>query len=231
MKTIHSSITTAIQTGQIKPFILLEIVLVTAGHTYRYTTCDTPIYSGGNKYTPRDFEPSNITYSVGQIVDQASLSIDNNDDALTADFVGSEVQGESVTISVVFLDSTNQIINAPVTLFIGEIDEWNMSEGIIEITISNQFSQWNNITFSQYQSSCRWKVFKGAECGYAGGLTTCNRTYTDCVARSNTANFGGFRFLPSIENRAIFWGMNGPGDGGSAAAKAIVSGGDYYGKR
>jgi len=211
MRTIDSSIITAIQTGQIKPFICIEITLTGAGHTYRYTTCDAPIYISGNKYSPRDMEPSNISYSIGQIVDQATISIDNNDDALTSDFVGNDVQGEAIQISVVFLDSTNQIINAPVTLFVGELDEWNLSEGVLEINITNQFSQWNKITFSQYQSSCRWKVFKGTECGYSGGDTTCNRSYADCSSKSNTANFGGFRWLPSIENRAIHWGMAGPG--------------------
>ncbi len=38
---------------------------------------------------------------------------------------------------------------------------------------------------------CPW-YFTGAECGYTGAETTCNRTYQDCAGRGNVANFGGF---------------------------------------
>ena len=38
--------------------------------------------------------------------------------------------------------------------------------------------------------SCPW-VFKGAECKYAGGASTCARTLDACTALANTANFGG----------------------------------------
>ena len=39
--------------------------------------------------------------------------------------------------------------------------------------------------------SCQWR-FKGAECQYAGGETTCNKTLTRCRELSNTARYGGF---------------------------------------
>jgi phage-related protein len=42
--------------------------------------------------------------------------------------------------------------------------------------------------------TCYWK-FKGAECGYAGGLTTCSKRLNGadgCAGRSNTLRFGGF---------------------------------------
>jgi phage-related protein len=38
---------------------------------------------------------------------------------------------------------------------------------------------------------CRW-TFKSTECGYSGGLTTCDKTLTQCRLRSNSARFGGF---------------------------------------
>ena len=39
---------------------------------------------------------------------------------------------------------------------------------------------------------CNWVPrFKGAECKYAGGDSTCTGTLTACRAKSNSANFGG----------------------------------------
>jgi hypothetical protein len=42
---------------------------------------------------------------------------------------------------------------------------------------------------------CRFK-FKDSDCGYSGGETTCNKTMTDCLARNNESNFGGFPAIP-----------------------------------
>ena len=50
---------------------------------------------------------------------------------------------------------------------------------------------------------CAWTFTGGVavgvnvECGYTGAYTTCNRTLSDCVARSNTARFGGFLGMQS----------------------------------
>jgi len=43
---------------------------------------------------------------------------------------------------------------------------------------------------------CNW-TFKSVECGYTVPLTACNRTYAQCVLRSNQARFGGFLALRS----------------------------------
>jgi len=44
--------------------------------------------------------------------------------------------------------------------------------------------------FRAIANSCNW-TYKGRECNYAGGLTTCKRTLTDCRAHANSARFGG----------------------------------------
>lgn len=41
-----------------------------------------------------------------------------------------------------------------------------------------------------HDSICQYAEFKGELCGYTGVLTTCNRTLTQCIARSNTERFG-----------------------------------------
>jgi len=93
------------------------------------------------------------------------------------------------------------------TLFSGEIDDWTMTEGRLEITVASQFARWSRKTFRTHSSSCRWLVFKGPECGYSGPETWCDRSYDRCVQLGNQDNFGGFRWLPSLEQKNIWWGQ------------------------
>lgn len=46
----------------------------------------------------------------------------------------------------------------------------------------------------QLRDRCSWR-YKSAECGYVGGLTTCDQSFSGpngCVVHSNTINYGGF---------------------------------------
>lgn len=98
------------------------------------------------------------------------------------------------------------VLNDAVTLFQGTIDGWNLDEEEVSFTIASELVKWNQRTLSRHSASCRWKEFKGTECAYAGAEIWCDRTYTRCVALGNQANFGGFRWLPSIVNKQIWWG-------------------------
>ncbi|MBU2539168.1 MAG: hypothetical protein KKH22_12100, partial [Proteobacteria bacterium] len=89
----------------------------------------------------------------------------------------------------------------------GAIDDWRSPEGSIEMTIASDMSQWHQKTMRMQSSSCSWRVFKGAECGYSGIETRCDRSYARCAALGNSANFGGERWLPSIEDANIWWGQ------------------------
>ena len=50
-----------------------------------------------------------------------------------------------------------------------------------------------------FAGHCNWQ-FKGAECAYSGGDTTCERNLTACEAKSNTGRFGGF---PGLANGGL----------------------------
>ena len=93
-----------------------------------------------------------------------------------------------------------------VTLFEGEIDSWILDEERLQMTVTSIFNRWSQRTLSRHSASCRWKKFKGTECGYSGSATWCDRTYARCQALGNAANFGGFRWLPSIIGKEIWWG-------------------------
>jgi hypothetical protein len=205
MRDIDSNILAELAKQELRPFLLFDME-INSTH-YRYTDCDVPIIFDSNTYSPRGFSFDRVNYGAHFIVDSVEIALDNLDSVMTSIFVGGTPQGSPVKLELVVLDSSYAIIgSASVTVFEGEIDSWDLDEEKLAITVTSIFSQWSQRTLSKHSASCRWKKFKGTECGYSGGETWCDRTYARCVALANTANFGGFRWLPSIIDKEIWWG-------------------------
>lgn len=174
---------------------------------YLFTKCQVPLNLHNFLYKPRSFEVQNIMYSTTSVVDKLSLRLDNTDDIFTPLFVGGDPQGVAVVLHLVVLDENNKPAGGDSTaLFYGEIDDWDMQEGEINIGIVNAHSRWPKKKTARHPSSCRWSAFKDEDCKYVGSDTTCDRSYKDCFSKGNQLNFGGFRFLPSIENKEVWWG-------------------------
>ena len=203
MRDIDASIVAQLQSGELRPFQLLDMEIDSVN--YRYTDCDVPLVIT-NRFEPRGFKFDRIRYSLKTIVDSMTLECDNLDDALTSAFVGGNPQGSEVSLQLTVLDSSYQVVDAPVTWFLGYIDEWKIDEEKLVMTVVSRLARWNQRTLSKHSASCRWKAFKGTECQYAGAEIWCDRSYTRCQVLGNTDNFGGFRFLPSIIDKEIWWG-------------------------
>jgi len=120
--------------------------------------------------------------------------------------MGTVNKNSSATITPVFSSEYSLYAPAKITIFEGEIDSWGLTESKVNITATNILSRWARRTLSVHSSSCRWKKFKGTECGYTGAQTWCDRSFSRCSALNNTSNFGGFRWLPSIVDKEIWWG-------------------------
>jgi len=169
----------------------------------------------GDRFEPRSFTVSEIAYSQQNLVDQLQIELvhldkDQDQDEvsiLTAAFMAGSVQGDPVNLSLVVLDSNLTIVgDTSFVLFDGVLGAWALDEQMLNITAVSLFDRWAQRTLSHHTPSCRWKVFKGTECKYVGAETKCDRSYTRCTALSNTDNFGGFRWLPSIVDAQIWWG-------------------------
>jgi hypothetical protein len=157
-------------------------------------------------FNPRGLKFDLIKYSIQNVVDSVRIEIDNIDETLSIPFVGGTPQGAGVKIQLALLSTSYGVIASPITVFQGNLDSWNLDEEKINITVASEMVQWNQKTLAKYSPSCRWKSFKGTECKYNGSQPDCDRTYARCEALSNTANFGGFRWLPSIIDKDIWWG-------------------------
>lgn len=205
MRDIDPDIIAQLEAEGMIVFQLLEMYIDSV--YYRYADCDVPIMAG-SYYEPRSFKPESIQYGLNNIVDQMKVDVDNLDDALTSVFVGGTPQDSEVSLKLVALDTDYSVIASPQTRFEGFINGWGLTEEKVSITVSSLFNQWAQKTLSKHSASCRWKVFKGTECGYTGSGTWCDRSYTRCSALGNTDNFGGFRWLPSIVDKELWWGTS-----------------------
>ena len=212
MLTVNSAILAEMRGRELMPFLLLSMTLDSVN--YAYTSAPMPIALGGTLYQPRHLELGQVRRGAGVVVESAQITLLNLDRVLMTAFVGGAPQGSPASLSEVYLDRASRapLGNAAVTLLAGEVGRWSLAEDVLTFTLRNSYATWSNITFNSHSPSCRWRTFKGAECGYTGTAVECDRSYARCVALGNSANFGGYRYLPDIENKAIWWGQ-APRDG------------------
>jgi len=207
-RTISQDIIDKLESNQITLFNLLQFTVGTT--TYRYTDCEVPItyaVDGTAEVTfqPRAFSFDNVSYSDNDIVDSVSIRVDNLDSVLTSLFLDNVIAEEECILYLILFNDDNSILGVQ-QLFNGMINDFTLDESELTMTVTSIFTKWNQMSGSKHPTQCRWKVFKGVECQYAGAETECDRGYTRCDELSNTVNFGGFRWLPPIEDEKIWWG-------------------------
>jgi len=182
---------------------------------YRYTDADTVQYISDTyltgdstslvRFDSAQFTVENITYSTGTIVDNMSIKIDNKNQVMTALF-GEDMEDDQLCrLYRVVFNNQFEVIDA-VMIFEGYLDPYELDESEIRFDVVSKFVRWSDKSFARHPALCRYRRFKGPRCQYTGDETDCNRFYETCESYANTANFGGFRFLPDFMNKNIWWG-------------------------
>lgn len=181
---------------------LVEMYLTS---THRFTSLDIDVVYNGNTYYSRGLKLGNAGFSMTPQVDSMSFDIDNVDQYFTSLILNEEIRKKKCTIRMAALDSNAKVI-AETVHFTGLIDQDDWDEKKATIEIASPFIMWRKTVPRRTSSpNCPW-VFKDTDCNYAGAETWCNQTYNRCTALSNTANFGGSRWLPGLMNKKIWWG-------------------------
>lgn len=92
-------------------------------------------------------------------------------------------------------------------LWRGFVSGWEMSgDSACSLRLTHEFVLWNKSPLRKQMSSCRWS-FGSTECGYSGATGSwCDQSHDRCLALGNQTNFGGFRFIPDIAEKEIWWG-------------------------
>jgi len=203
MRPIDPVVIAQLGSLQFVPAILVEIAFNPGTDAFFYTSWTRPLVNGGNTFSPRGMELSQpISYGASAIVDHTSIKLDdvNRDVYFKLRDIDTTLD-QSVTIYVTVLKVEDFSILGTSILWKGFMSGWGYSSGTTSIRLVSIMDRWTNITTSKYSGSCRWKIFKGSECMYTGPSTSCDRNYGTCVGYGNSSNFGGFRFIPKIQNR------------------------------
>ncbi len=201
MKSFDANITTELAKEIAASFFMIEMQFAS---TYRYTNCDIDMYHGGNKYDHFPFSIGSVVNTSGLSVDSLELEFANVSLAMSSVFLGEDVAGKTCILSFFMVDADYTII-AVEELFRGLVGEFELTEGRCRVKLVNEFVLWSKRTLRICQASCPWE-FKGTECTYSDGEAWCDQSYSRCSALANTNSYGGFRFLPALEEKKIWWG-------------------------
>lgn len=206
-RSISSDIITRLESNEIMLSYLLEYTIDSI--TYRYNNVEVPVNASINGspqlFEPRTFSFDSINYSYNNIIDSVNVKVDNIDSLLTTIFVDKVVSESTAVIYLIIFNDDNSVLETQ-QLFNGFINEFKIDESELNMTVTSIFAKWDQSSNIKHSSFCRWKQFKGEECKYSGGETVCDRSYARCVELGNIDNYGGFRWIPSIEDKEIWWG-------------------------
>lgn len=135
-------------------------------------------------------------------IDSIKISVSNISRLIQAYLELYDFRGKKVGIKIVW---ANQLADTDAYMEdFFYVDTITATEDVAEFTLSSKFDILDLTLPSRRYSRnyCSWK-FRGTECGYDNGESSCNKTFQRCGELGNKLRFGGF---PSIPSRAIYVG-------------------------
>ena len=209
MRVLDSDLYAEYQKEILRYFFMVEFDFTS---TYRYNDTDETIYdSSSNAFLSRGFSFEDISFGVGMTVSELNITIDDTDQLISAILLGEDVRNCTAKLYIGVVTAAadpnpSEIITQE--FMRGIVSGWELSgDNVAKITIKNEMVLWSKKTLRTCQASCPW-LFKGTECTYSGDESWCDQSYDRCSELVNTDNFGGFRFLPSLMQKEIWWGRN-----------------------
>ena len=179
-----------------EPWLILLEITLTDLTVFRLVKNTEDITYNGNTWTAFPFKLSPVESNSDGQIPQVTLNVCNITRLLTP-YLESLDGG---------IDSTVKVIVVNNGLLDEDYSDLELEFSVMGCDVDAYWVTWTlgmvnplNRRFPLYRflaNHCNW-IFGGAECGYAGAATTCNRSFDDCVARANTANFGGFLGMQS----------------------------------
>lgn len=99
------------------------------------------------------------------------------------------------------------LIKGVAPVFDGIIDSVGVDRGKGTLKIYNHMIFWQRrIPRRDHTATCPWTYKDADTCRYVGALPPCDKSWEHCTERANTLNFGGFRWLPALQDKQIWWG-------------------------
>lgn len=211
MLTLSTSLRAALSNPAVQTFRLYELEFADpnsiGGFTspIRLTDWSADITWNGNVYTSWPIKCGEFSQNSDGQINDVSVAVGNLDsERMIQNLIENyEVINHTVTIRQFFKDTSNAIIDDPITRTF-TVAGAKATMGVVTFSLSiglDIFRQTvpNRVIIAQF---CRWKQFKDTNCKYAGSDTTCGRAWRDCLLKGNTLNFGGF---PAIINARLYF--------------------------
>lgn len=187
---------------------LTHLVEMHLSSTVYYTDLDVDVIYQGHTYLSWGLSFSAAEYSLTPQIDKISVEFDNVNGEFSAFALGEEVRGKKCVIRLAALSAPATILAAS-TKFAGVIDSCSIDHQRAKFEVYNPWLFWKRKTPRRiHQATCPWPFKSAGLCQYTGSETWCDQSYDRCLALENMSNFGGFRFLPSLVNKQIWWGRS-----------------------
>ncbi|MCC7202453.1 MAG: hypothetical protein IT393_07330 [Nitrospirae bacterium] len=153
----------------------------------------------GHTYNPFPCKIEPVRSDAKGGLNEVVVSVSNVTREISAYVEANDLRGR--TVRLIGVNSAN--LSDPTAKVFDEeyiITEIDITEQLVNFRLGHvRFLQQNFPGSRFFRDNCRW-VYKSTECGYSGGMTSCDKILEDsngCRAHGNQSRFGGFPVLPS----------------------------------
>lgn len=186
-----------------------RLVKMELSTTVYYTDLDMDIVWNGNTYLSRGLKFHDVHGGLTASIDKTSFEIDNTGLEMSSLVLSQDTRGRVCTIYIAAIDKSGQVVDADV-LFTGMLDSIKVDAKKAVFDVYSHMILWKKkIPGRIHQATCPWIFKDTTTCRYSSSAVWCDHSYDRCTALSNTSNFGGFRWLPSLQNKQVWWGRAG----------------------
>lgn len=145
----------------------------------------------GITYSPFPITFDSIPENNKGQIDSVTVQVSNISRLIQSYLEAYNIKGKQVSIKLVWADQLDDIDNYIEDIYY--IDSYSADQKNVTFVLTSKFDVLNiDLPFRRVnRNHCSW-VFKGTECGYAGGESTCNKTFQRCKELNNSTRFGAF---------------------------------------
>ena len=211
MKAFDSAISAELAKESFQPYWLLDIATTTP---MRYTDLDLGTYHDGNLYVSRGMKIGNITSGATVSAEKVEIELDDADQVVTAYLLNEDVRNKAASLYFGVIARTAVGLETQLSRHVQEVWRglcggwWLSGDADCTITLTHESIFWKKQVLRMQSSSCQWP-FKGTEeCGYSSEAGWCDKSYDRCKKLASSDNFGGFRFIPDLAEKELWWGRN-----------------------
>jgi len=170
----------------------------------RFTNLDVDVWKDGHRFISVPFKVDESTRNSTLMSDTVSVEFDNVSQIPVSMLLNGDERGAPATIELAFVDSYAKPV-AVVPFFDGFLDQVELKDETATLTIASDLVFFARTTFRKHSALCPWR-FRDGNCKYNGFATSCDKTYDTCKKLGNERHFGGFRFLPDLQEKQLPWG-------------------------